>query len=81
MARLEPDRCMGRLTFHHLKKAGQGGEYTEANGACLCVFHNDDVENDPRRYQLLGLVIRPGISARVAAARRAARLTPGKDRR
>lgn len=77
MANIEPDRCYGRLTFHHLEKDGQGGTYTADNGACLCVFHNDDVEDHPRRYRLLGLVVHPGITHDEAAERRAAAgLTP-----
>lgn len=78
MARLEPERCRGKLTFHHLQKAGgQCGPYTEENGACLCLFHNGDVEDHPRRYRLLGLVVHPGIDHHEAAERRAAAgLTP-----
>lgn len=77
MARIEPERCFGRLTFHHLEKDGQGGDYTPENGVCLCASHNSDVEDHPRRYRLLGLVVRPGIDHTEAAARRAAAgLTP-----
>ena len=50
--------CYGGLTFHHLLKASQGGEYTEDNGVTLCVFHNDKVEDDPKAAAELGLVIR-----------------------
>lgn len=49
--------CFGGLTFHHLCKASQGGEYTEANGATLCVFHNDAVEDHPIIAAQLGLVV------------------------
>jgi len=77
MAAIEPERCWGRLTFHHLHKSGQGGAYTVANGVALCSWHNGDVEDHPRRYRLLGLVVRPGLDHTEAAARRhAAGLTP-----
>lgn len=39
-------RCCGIPTYHHKKKASQGGEFTEANGACLCWFHNRHLEQD-----------------------------------
>lgn len=77
MRRFEPRRCFGRRTFHHLDKAGQGGTYTAGNGVCLCVGHNDDVEDDPPLYRMLGLVVRPGLDHHEAFARRvAAGLTP-----
>jgi hypothetical protein len=64
--------CFGRPTFHHLWKAGQGGAYTEDNGVCLCVMHNDAVEDDPPTARMLGLVVsrRYGINQVEAAARR-----------
>lgn len=50
--------CRGDLTFHHLKKASQGGGYTEENGVTLCIYHNDLVEDRPDDAVRLGLVIR-----------------------
>lgn len=38
--------CYGRLTVHHIKKAGQGGAYAEPNLTSACVVHNDLVESD-----------------------------------
>ena len=38
--------CWGVLTFHHVKKASQGGAYSVENGATLCAFHNDLIESD-----------------------------------
>lgn len=64
--------CFGRTTFHHLRKAGQGGPYTEANGVALCQFHNDDVEDHPDDYRELGLVVAKGVDHDEAAARRVA---------
>jgi 5-methylcytosine-specific restriction endonuclease McrA len=49
--------CWGRLTPHHLKKAGQGGAYSTENLVTLCVRHNDDVEDQPNLYRALGLVL------------------------
>jgi hypothetical protein len=40
-------RCGGKLTFHHRRKAGAGGAYCVDNGATLCVFHNDLIEDEP----------------------------------
>lgn len=54
-----PDvECYGPLTVHHLKKASQGGAYTEANLVSLCSHHNSLVEDFPVTAELLGLVIR-----------------------
>lgn len=39
-----PPACFGQLSFHHIRKAGQGGPYTRLNGLTLCVFHNDWLE-------------------------------------
>lgn len=50
--------CFGGLTYHHLKKASQGGEYTIENGATLCAHHNDLVEDHPTRAASIGLVRR-----------------------
>jgi hypothetical protein len=69
---VEWGECMGRRTLHHLRKASAGGTYTEDNGVCLCVRHNDDVEDDPPRARAWGLVVTAGITAEEAAARRAA---------
>jgi len=56
---LDPEhRCMGRLTFHHLKKASGGGAYSIDNGATLCVGGNDEVEDRPLWATALGLVRR-----------------------
>lgn len=52
--------CFGRLTFHHRRKAGQGGAYSVANGAALCAGHNDLIEADARVAKIarrLGLVL------------------------
>lgn len=64
--------CFGRATFHHLFKAGQGGAYTEGNGVCLCVLHNEAVEDHPRRAREWGLVVTRGIPHATALARRVA---------
>jgi hypothetical protein len=55
--------CFGGPTFHHRRKDGQGGAYTEENGACLCAGHNDRLESDADLAALgrsLGLVVRRG---------------------
>lgn len=55
--------CFGRLTFHHRRKDGQGGEYTVDNGATLCQGHNDELEADADLALLgrtLGLVLKRG---------------------
>lgn len=49
--------CFGPLTPHHLKKASQGGEYTEANLWTACAHHNEWVEDHPTRARALGLVL------------------------
>lgn len=56
-------RCFGRISFHHRRKASQGGPYTVANGATLCLGHNDRLESDADLAALgrrLGLVLRAG---------------------
>lgn len=53
--------CRGRLTYHHRRKASQGGEFTVENGATLCLHHNCELEADADLAALavtLGLVIR-----------------------
>lgn len=53
--------CLGRLTYHHRRKAGQGGAFTMENGATLCWSHNKRLEQDADLARLgveLGLVIR-----------------------
>ena len=50
--------CFGRLTYHHVRKAGQGGPYTLENGLTLCLGHNGAVEDHPTAAHLLGLVDR-----------------------
>lgn len=55
--------CFGQLTFHHRRKASQGGEYSVANGGSLCVHHNDELEADADLAVLgrsLGLVLLAG---------------------
>ena len=59
IAPLVSEPSFGPLTYHHLLKEGQGGEYTETNGIAACAFHNDWVENYPDKAAALGLVIRP----------------------
>lgn len=56
-------RCFGGPTFHHRRKAGQGGEYSVENGALLCAHHNDELEANADLAALgrrLGLVKRAG---------------------
>lgn len=51
--------CWGRLTFQHVRKASQGGEFTPENGAALCWGHNERIEADADLAALarsLGLV-------------------------
>lgn len=48
----EAGPCSGPLTFHHVRKDGQGGEFTEANGATLCNGHNCGIEADPKLQAL-----------------------------
>lgn len=38
--------CFGYLTPHHIRKAGQGGTYTEDNIIAACSYHNDELEAD-----------------------------------
>lgn len=52
--------CLGALTVHHLRKAGQGGPYTLPNLLTLCAAHNDAIEEVPVLAHELGLVIRRG---------------------
>ncbi len=68
-------RCFGRLTVHHLHKAGQGGPYNELNLLCLCAWHNDWIETSEAApvVHAWGLVKRRGdtyddVWARLAAA-------------
>lgn len=54
-------RCSGPLTFHHIRKAAQGGRYTEDNGVALCAGHNDILEADAdaaAEAEAVGLVVR-----------------------
>lgn len=64
--------CFGSLTPHHLRKDGQGGDYTPDNIVCLCVLHNGWVEDQPNTAEALGLVVRREVTHAVAAARREA---------
>ncbi len=53
--------CHGPLTYHHRRKAGQGGKYTLANGATLCRHHNQLLESRADVAAIgeaLGLVLR-----------------------
>jgi hypothetical protein len=56
IAPLVEEPCFGRLTPHHLKKEGQGGEHSMSNLIAACVFHNDWVEDHPIKAKALGLV-------------------------
>lgn len=70
--------CQGRLTPHHLKKAGQGGPWAAVNLVTLCVHGNGWVEDEPEIAHTLGLVIRAGETYAQAWARmRTAGLTAG----
>lgn len=66
--------CIGPLTPHHLRKAGQGGPYTLINLLTLCAGHNDWIEAAPRDLvHGLGLVMNRGdtydeVWARLLAA-------------
>ena len=54
--------CMGEPTFHHIKKASAGGEYSVDNGAQLCSYHNGAIESNTNvaaRARELGLVKYP----------------------
>lgn len=56
-------RCYGPLTFHHRRKAGQGGGYTLTNGAAVCATGNSALEADAdlaRAARAIGLVVRRG---------------------
>ncbi len=53
-------QCLGRLTPHHLRKAGQGGAWTLPNLVALCARHNGWIENHPDLAHDMGLVIRTG---------------------
>lgn len=73
--RVVPD-CWGPLTFHHRRKAGAQGAYTEANGLTLCAGGNGWVEDNPDAAQALAgtvLVVRPGDAEWDALGKRAAR--------
>jgi hypothetical protein len=37
--------CHGKLTPHHIRKAGQGGTWTIVNIVALCARHNDWLED------------------------------------
>lgn len=52
--------CVGRLTPHHLRKAGQGGAFTVANIVMLCAGHNGWVEDYPLTAYVHGFVVRSG---------------------
>lgn len=44
--------CHGILTFGHVVKASQGGSFSEANGAALCIFHNSIIESSAEAARL-----------------------------
>lgn len=48
--------CLGPLTFHHVLKASQGGEYSMANGKAVCRMHNDMIEDHWNAAEAIGLV-------------------------
>lgn len=55
--------CFGPLTFHHIRKEGQGGAFTVENGAALCSGHNTAIESDALVALIArtsGLVLRAG---------------------
>lgn len=52
--------CLGPLTAHHLRKAGQGGPYTLPNLLTLCAGHNDSIELHRELARELGLEIPRG---------------------
>lgn len=52
--------CLGPLTVHHLRKAGQGGPYTLINLLTLCAGHNDSIELHRVLARELGLEIPRG---------------------
>lgn len=54
--------CLGPLTPHHLRKAGQGGRWDRVNLVALCANHNVWVEDWPHLATDLGLVVRRGGS-------------------
>ena len=62
LAGLTDHPCMGRLTFHHRRKASAGGIYAVANGATACALHNGWIEDCPTEARRLfpGLVVREG---------------------
>lgn len=55
---LPDDRCFGKLTVHHVRKASAGGGYTVENLVTACVHHNEWVEDHPIEAEGLGLVKR-----------------------
>lgn len=61
--------CVGRLTPHHLRKAGQGGEFTAVNIVMLCAGHNGWVEDYPLTAYVQGFVVRAGETPDEAWAR------------
>lgn len=54
--------CLGPLTVHHLRKAGQGGPYNALNLVTLCAGHNVWVEGSDAADVVWawGLVMRNG---------------------
>ena len=51
------ERCWGRLTVHHLRKASAQGAFTEENLIAACAGHNSWVEDHPDLARRLGLVL------------------------
>lgn len=69
-----PD-CFGGLSYHHRRKAGAAGAYTEANGATLCIGHNRWVEDAPDAAASLDpfLIVRESDPEWESLGKRAAR--------
>lgn len=56
-------RCYGRLEVHEVRKASQGGTYSEDNGRAVCSHHNSQLEADADLAAFarsVGLVLRRG---------------------
>lgn len=56
LQRFVPHHCYGGLTLQHVKRAGQGGGYTEANGKAVCAWGNTEwIPQHPEEARLYGL--------------------------
>ena len=70
--------CWGGLSPHHVRKAGQGGEFSQLNIVSACCGHNGWVERNRRLAWALGLVLNHGEDIEDAWGRmRAAGLAVG----